>query len=155
MGKTKYFAPNDIQRLSNPTALLNDVCINEGAALLQFLFCAGDNNARHYAILSTFVLPRVRSYCSDAELWRLMGSLEYWSKPVWIIPIHRTHPDHWVVCIAVPGDRQIFLFDSLAEQQRWPRDIKVCTFIKILYILFTVMTGYHDPCHSNGTTCKS
>lgn len=133
--KVRHFDDVDIQRLSVSTACLNDVCINDGAALLQRRFASLHPHVTSYAILSTHDIPRIRSTCHDSELWRFVSPTEYWDKPGWIIPIHRVNPDHWVLCIIIPGQRQLFLFDSFAEQQPWERDVKVCNNMSCFVII--------------------
>ncbi|KIN98612.1 hypothetical protein M404DRAFT_94875, partial [Pisolithus tinctorius Marx 270] len=77
-------------------------------------------------ILSTHDLPRIRYHAEDNILWRNTSRTCYWEKPIWILPIHRPSPaGHWVVCIVKFTSKQILLFDSLAEQKPWKRDIKV------------------------------
>jgi len=62
------FDPDDVQRLLQPTAWLNDVCINGCARLLQD-FLAKDPLAQNCSILSTFVLPVHREGATDDQLW--------------------------------------------------------------------------------------
>src|SRR5262245_58887125 len=65
---TKHFDPPDLHRFRS-TEMLNDVCINGGAALLQDHFSLFDT-CRRCAILSTHELPRVRYQALDNDLWR-------------------------------------------------------------------------------------
>lgn len=62
---------------------------------------------------------------SDA-MWRRTRALEYWTKAIWIIPVHRILPyEHWVLSVVQLTTGRIFLFDSLAESQHWLDDIEV------------------------------
>ncbi|KIN99430.1 hypothetical protein M404DRAFT_30479 [Pisolithus tinctorius Marx 270] len=117
------FELDDYERLASPTGLLNDSCINGCAALLYSEFLS--LNAAWCAILSTHDLPCIQYHAEDNILWRNTSRTCYWEKPIWILPIHRPSPaGHWVVCIVKFTSKQILLFDSLAEQKPWKRDVK-------------------------------
>ncbi|KIK14603.1 hypothetical protein PISMIDRAFT_79289, partial [Pisolithus microcarpus 441] len=78
------------------------------------------------AIFSTHDLPRICFNAEDDVLWRNLSWTRFWEKPIWILPIHRSLPvGHWVLCTISFHSRQLFLFDSLAEQNPWRNDIKV------------------------------
>jgi len=118
------FEADDYECLASPTARLNDICINNCSALLYSQFLS--LNAAQCTILSTHNLPRVRYHADDNVLWRNVAWTHYWEKCVWILPIHRLSPvGHWVICIIKFSSKQLLLFDSLAEQKPWKRDIKV------------------------------
>lgn len=126
------FGPDDIGRFISPTALLNDECINGGALLLQSqLELSVDQdtsphfNPRSVAILSTHDLVRVRYAATDEQVWRNVKRTEFWSKDVWILPIHRQDTCHWVVCIIYPARKSLRLFDSFANRRAWHKDVKV------------------------------
>jgi hypothetical protein len=128
------FDPSDINRLLSPRELLNDVCINGCAALLQCQFSASTCPQAEYsqccAILSTFDLPRARYKASDQDLWRHLKRSSYWTKDLWILPIHRpTSLGHWVLCVIALRSHEIYLFDSLVGQRAWKHDIKVCRLV--------------------------
>jgi len=117
------FIPSDISILASPNGLLNDNCINGCAALLYSAFLP---NAARCAILSTHDLPRIRYKVNNDSLWRNASWTQYWDKPIWVLPIHRSVPvGHWVLCTINFPSRQLFLFDSLTEQRPWQNDIKV------------------------------
>lgn len=117
------FVPSDISILASPNSLLNDNCINSCAALLYSEFLP---TAARCAILSTHDLPRIRYDADDDLLWRNTSWTQFWDKPIWVLPIHRSSPvGHWVLCTIDFPSRQIFLFDSLTEQPPWHNDIKV------------------------------
>ncbi|KAF9488817.1 hypothetical protein BDN71DRAFT_1368225, partial [Pleurotus eryngii] len=50
----------------------------------------------------------------------------YWTKDVWIIPIHCPSPkSHWVLCVAYPHSHKMFLFDSFGQRHSWTQNIEV------------------------------
>jgi len=117
------FLPSDASILASPDIQLNDTCINGCAALLYSAFLPSSSSC---AILSTHNLPRIRFQADDDLIWHNVSWTRFWEKSVWILPIHRTLPvGHWVLCTINLPSRQLFLFDSLAEQKPWKRDIKV------------------------------
>jgi len=117
------FLPSDTNILASPQARLNDACINGCAALLYSAFLPF---ASPCAVLSTHDLPRIRYNVNDDTLWRNLSWTRFWEKPIWVLPIHRSLPvGHWVLCAIYFPSRQLLLFDSLAEQQPWRKDVKV------------------------------
>ena len=117
------FIPSDISILASPNGLLNDNCINGCAALLYSAFLP---TAACCAILSTHDLPWIRHKANDDSLWCNALWTQFWDKPMWVLPIHHPVPyGHWVLCTISFPSRQLFLFDSLAEQRPWQNDIKV------------------------------
>ena len=140
------FSSREIDILSDQRAWLNDVCINGSAALLQNFFSAPTApsfvHSHRCAILSTFVLVNIRKNAANDALWDLVKTTQYWSKDVWILPIHRKQPLHWVLCCISCRTHEIFLFDSLAERQPWVDDIQyIITMIERL-VLLANMRGY-------------
>lgn len=155
------FEPSDISRLISPQELLNDVCVNGCARLLQQEFSASTyphaEHSQRCAILSTFDLPRVRYKCSDQHLWRNLRCSSYWTKDIWILPIHRpSSGGHWVLCIITPHSREAFLFDSLGGHRAWRQNLKVCSvcYINGLITDLLLCTGYHDSRHTYGLPCE-
>jgi Ulp1 family protease len=129
-GTNTILNQQDLLRLASPTACLNDVCLNGGAAILQAQFskpASGySESSRRCALLSTFDLLHVRYRATDDELWRHVQRTSYWAKDVWILPIHRTAPaHHWVLAVAHLTSHQLFLFDSFASKRPWKQDVKV------------------------------
>ena len=114
------FSPSDIQRLKSPTAWLNDVCINDGAALLQSHL--GSSHFDRIAIISSLAIPTL----NDDTLWRVTRRSAFWQKSCWLVPIHRTAPyKHWVLGIIDFTHQEVGLFDSLADESLWELDIQV------------------------------
>lgn len=147
------FDPVDITRFISPTALLSDECLNGGALLLQaqLIRSAPDNNSQGFdpqsvAILSTHNLVRIRYGATDAAVWRAVKRVEYWSKKVWILLIHRISTEHWVVCIIYPEQKRLHLFDSFADHRSWHGDVKVRLFNAQLHNLLTICSGYYETC---------
>lgn len=155
------FDVQDIARLLSPCARLNDVCINGGAALLYSFFSSPvhptSQVSQRCALLSTFDLPRVRHNISDNELWRHLSHTMYWTRDVWIIPIHQPAPDeHWVLCVASVPLRRLFLFDSLAEEKPWIHEMKVSyTFcMRTMSASQNIDEGHNDLDYTDDLTCK-
>lgn len=122
------FDEADIRRLDNPTALLNDICINGLAYYLQAMLNADAKYHLHShdcAIFSTHDLVRIRYKASDQDLWRSVSKTEFWRKLTWIIPIHRPRESHWVLAVIHLVDGRIQVYDSLASKRGWPQDLKV------------------------------
>jgi Ulp1 family protease len=125
------FYPTDIDRLRSSTAMLNDVCINSTAALLQRLWSrpgdVSEDHSRRCAVFSTFDLLMARSEVPPRDMYRRTAKLDYWKKDIWILPIHRATPEkHWVMCVICIRSRELFLFDSLADSSPWKREISMC-----------------------------
>jgi hypothetical protein len=127
LGARIYFEPKDLAIMNSPNERLNNVCLNGIAATLHTFL---DNpTKRQCALFTTFDLPMVRYNASDDDIWRRCHRAEYWSKDVWILPIHRTRPNlHWVLCCIFPHNHELLLFDSLSESSSWKREIKVRSF---------------------------
>ena len=133
----RLFTPEDVVILANPTGCLNDVCINGCIRLLFSLI--KPSGADHFAIFSTHDLLRIQHDACDDSLWRGTRHAMFWSKDTWIIPIHRSSPvGHWVLCIAHFPRRELRLFDSLAEEKRWPADVQVRTYVLHAAITLTM-----------------
>ncbi|KIM56688.1 hypothetical protein SCLCIDRAFT_29357 [Scleroderma citrinum Foug A] len=116
------FLPSDTSILASPQACLNDACINGCAALLYSVFLPA---AASCAVLLTHDLPRIRYNTDDETLWRNVSWTRFCEKPIWVLPIHRSSPvGHWVLCAIYFPSRRLLLFDSLAEQQPWRKDVK-------------------------------
>ena len=117
------FVPNDISILASPNGLLNNNCINGCAALLYSTFLP---TAARCAVLSTHDLPQIRYKANNDLLWRSASWMQFWDKPIWVLLIHCSLPiGPWILCTISFPSRQLFLFNSLAEQQPWQNDIKV------------------------------
>ncbi|KAG1867477.1 hypothetical protein C8R48DRAFT_771969 [Suillus tomentosus] len=133
----QIFEPRDISFLASPTALLNDVCINGCAILLQMAI-----SNPTVATFSTHDLPRIRYNATDNMLWRNSSWTRYWEKDVWVLPIHRaSNIGHWVLCVIYLSRKELHLFDSLAERKPWKHDVKdIMKFICRLLIV----ARYHN-----------
>ncbi|KAG1887308.1 hypothetical protein F4604DRAFT_1917113 [Suillus subluteus] len=90
----QVFEPRDQSFLAQPTARLNDTCIN-GCAALLYSEILTNSHVQPCAIFSTHDLPRIRYKASDEILWRNTAWTSFWDKDVWILPIHRS-PTPWL-----------------------------------------------------------
>ncbi|KAG1775772.1 hypothetical protein EV702DRAFT_1198975 [Suillus placidus] len=121
----QVFDSRDQSFLAQPTACLNDTCIN-GCAALLYSEILMSSRVRPCAILSTHDLPCIRYNVSDEILWRNTSWTSFWDKDIWILPIHCPSPvGHWVLCAIYFQTKELHLFDSLAERQPWKNDVKV------------------------------
>ncbi|KAG1888274.1 hypothetical protein F4604DRAFT_1877402 [Suillus subluteus] len=120
----QVFDPRDQSLLAQPTARINDTCINGCAALLHSEILTSSHE-QPCAILSTHDLPRIQYNASDDILWRNTSWTSFLERDVWILPIHRPSPvGHWVFCAIYISTKQLHFFDSLAERQLWKTDVK-------------------------------
>lgn len=152
------FDPPDIDRLRSSTAMLNDVCINSTAALLQQLWSQHGNVSEQYsrrcAIFSTFDLIMVRYNCPLKDIYRRTAKIQYWNKDIWILPIHRAAPAaHWVLCVIYIRSQEFFFFDSLADESLWKREMHVRTKECIHFFFLTRLTGNCVACQESGSRC--
>ena len=119
------FDPEDVVILANPTSCLNDVCIN-GCITLLFSSIKPPNSW-HFAVFSMYDLLCICYNASDESLWKGTWHTTFWTKDIWIIPIHRPSPvGHWVLCVALISHHELHLFDSLAKEKPWRADVQVC-----------------------------
>ena len=82
--------------------------------------------ANNCVLYSTYVLTTHHSPKNDNNcIWRYLKHTEYWTKSIWIIPIHHLTQEHWVLCIVNQISKHVDFFDSLAQQSEWMNDIKV------------------------------
>ena len=119
------FKPEDVVILANPTGCLNNVCINGCVPLLFSSIKPPD--AQCFAVFSTYDLPHICYDVSDDSLWKGTWHTIFWTKDIWIIPIHRPSlVGHWVLCTALLSHCELCLFDSMAEEKPWRADVQVC-----------------------------
>ena len=122
--------PGDVSILASPQGRLNDACINGCAALLYSAFLP---TAASCAVLSTHDLPWICYNADDDTVWCNVSWTHFWEKPIWVLPVHRLLPvGHWVLCVIYFPSKQLLLFDSLAEQQPWRKDVKVSHLGKLV-----------------------
>ncbi|KAG9310616.1 hypothetical protein JVU11DRAFT_9183 [Chiua virens] len=143
------FDKSDIARLRSPTAWLNDTCINGCIALL----CSSIRNphSEKFAIFSTYDLHFIKSNQPDDHIWRNTKRVLYWTKPSWIIPIHRptVGREHWVLCVVHVSHRELFLYDSLAKRRGWQADVK--EIMKLISRLHGIAAEHHKEFHADTT----
>lgn len=124
------FDNEELRQLQSTSARLNDECINGIGSYVQTMLAASSDpsissQASRCAVLSSHALLLVRCHTADLSLWRLTSKTEFWSKPIWILPIHRLAAEHWVLAIILPHQQKILLFDSFANAKAWERDLPV------------------------------
>ncbi|KAJ2934568.1 hypothetical protein H1R20_g2518, partial [Candolleomyces eurysporus] len=114
----------EMKQLSDRYSRLNDECIVGISTMMQQQM-GNQTQARRCAIFSSHDLNLARYDVNDSLFWRRMHPSRYFEKDVWILPIHRPTQEHWVAAVIIPYARQIFLFDSLAGERLWKRDIPI------------------------------
>lgn len=123
------FGPKELDIMATTNSRLNDDCLNGISHLLQHIFSDPTNprsvSSTRCAVFSTHDLLMARYSATDDEIWRRTHGTQFWDKDVWILPIHRRSPEHWVLVVICPSIRQIFCFDSFAEMHPWKRELKV------------------------------
>jgi hypothetical protein len=133
------FDANDIGRFHGSKTRLTGTCINSAGALLVDL-----TRNNRTAIFSTYTLVYSRRQATDDVLWRNIKNTTFWDKEVWIFPVHRSSPGHWVLCTAYIRERRLLLFDSLGGRRDWDNDLKVYPQISLsINILTNRNVGYH------------
>jgi Ulp1 family protease len=123
-----YFEASDLRRLDSRQALLNDICVNGIAKLLQEIYVrdpAHCHQSKRCAIFSTHDLVRIRYKASDKDLWRAVSKTDFWAKSLWIFPIHRPRECHWVLAVVHIQEAKILLYDSFAIKRNWAKDLEV------------------------------
>ena len=118
-----YFNKLAISCLMNLRAMLNNTCINEG---LQFLLSyLQPEHAEYCAIFLAYTMTYIKEEADDLTLWHDVCHCVYWTKAIWILPIHLQHPYlHWSLCIINMGTTTIWLFDSVIDKSCWMNNVK-------------------------------
>ncbi|KAF7322488.1 hypothetical protein HMN09_00027200 [Mycena chlorophos] len=106
-------------------------------SLQQFFSCLLlQENQQTYALLSTLDLHRVQYGNSGTVLWHHWAPTTYWSRPLWIIPIHCRTQQHWVLAVVSVEEKLIFVYDSFAELNAWESDLEdIMTLISKMMLL--------------------
>ncbi|EFI28528.1 hypothetical protein CC1G_13550 [Coprinopsis cinerea okayama7 len=153
------FPTQAIDILSSQGRQLDDDCINGGAALLQHLFTPlnsptpGLSPAERCAILSTFSLVYVKNKRGMMKVWDMEKATEYWSKELWLLPMHRPAPvEHWVLCAIYPHHRQLLLFDSFGEKEPWADELPLIMKL-IEHLDWTAFAANTSTLQTSSTTC--
>ncbi|KAJ7917138.1 hypothetical protein B0H13DRAFT_1608630 [Mycena leptocephala] len=120
--------PGDLDRIIAPRGRLNGEALNGVAASLHVIYSDQYSpyaaSAARCALLSTYDLTRVHFKASDTQLWRFLGPTEYWTKPLWLIPIHRPVEEHWVCAVVDVHRQSIYFFDSFADHSGWRPNLR-------------------------------
>ncbi|KAJ7202987.1 hypothetical protein B0H12DRAFT_1035731 [Mycena haematopus] len=137
---TLEIQPTDLDRFDRPTGRLNGEGINGVLAALMVFFSGQYSPyaaaARRCAILSTYDLPRVRYKSSDTDLWRFLGPTQYWTKSLWLIPIHRPAEQHWVCAVVDVPSTTLYFYDSLASRSGWRGNLRdIMTLVTRMVVL--------------------
>lgn len=118
------------QQFLSPSALLDDNSLNGAALLLQTQLLQSEVDAAgSVVILSTHDLVRIQYGASDEQVWRNAKITQYWTKDIWILPIHRPEAHHWVLCVICLNKKRLCLFDSFAAKQPWHAESKICELL--------------------------
>ncbi|KAJ7211535.1 hypothetical protein B0H12DRAFT_1312933 [Mycena haematopus] len=134
----------DQERVSSPTGRLNGFGLNALAASFLGIFTGlhapEAELANRCAVFSTYDLPRIRYKASDEELWQNTQYLEFWNKSIWLVPIHRSTQEHWVLAAVNIAQQELFFFDSLGQRSGWRQDLQD---VMLLITRLTVLSNRH------------
>ncbi|KAI1782383.1 hypothetical protein LXA43DRAFT_1068847 [Ganoderma leucocontextum] len=110
-----------LERLHQPTAWLNDDCINFGSAVI--LRHLGTPTAHgDPALFPSWAFSKHQAG-DDDTLWRACRQVpEFWNKSIWLIPIYRM--SHWTLAIVYWQKHRIAYFDSLGSTVAFETDVK-------------------------------
>ncbi|KAL0569425.1 hypothetical protein V5O48_012542 [Marasmius crinis-equi] len=99
------------KRIDGERERLDEDLMNGCAVLLQqSLHVPGDEEC---AILSSYIVPElVRKVSKTETAWRTARRAAYWTKPVWLIPIHDKLMEHWALAVVKVEKEEILIFDS-------------------------------------------
>lgn len=132
---TLVFDSVTLGRLANPRKLLDGSAVNGCAAILYSMFPRNST-----AIFNSLDLTRMLDGMPDDHLWRNTKRTEFWTKDLWIIPIHRPQEVHWTVACVCVSRRSIEVFDSLAIAQSTSQDLQVRMLVIYLVTVHSLMT---------------
>jgi len=150
-GKAYLFQANELKILQSKKGKLNDMCINGLAAIIQHTLSQApeySSSSSNHALFTTFDMHRIHYKVQDIDLWRNTKSLQFWSKNIWIIPIHRPEQEHWVLAVLCIDTSRIFFYDSLAQNTLWQKDTQVMyifLFYEEVIIIDLILPGSHGP----------
>ncbi|KAF9469487.1 hypothetical protein BDZ94DRAFT_692 [Collybia nuda] len=145
-----HFTPHDLAIMESPCARLNDICLN-GIAKYFHIMTSNPSNPAHFhsqkcALFSTYDLLMTRYNATDDEMWRRTRKVQYWTRDIWILPIHRSRPaEHWVQCTISMKTRELLLFDSFAEAFLWKHEIPEIMRLVTRLVLLANKNGH--PLH--------
>lgn len=95
-------------------------------------------DAERAAIFSSF---NILQNDVPQRMWAHVKNTAYWTKDIWIVPVHREKAQHWVLAALLPLQSHILLFDSFADVKGWVsdlpvRDIDACIPLTLAYLSF-------------------
>ncbi|KAJ3558744.1 hypothetical protein NM688_g740 [Phlebia brevispora] len=114
------FSPSDLARLADPHAQLNDICIDDCAALLREVF---GNVQQACAVFTTFEVSSLRRGAHDT-LSRSARRNRYWERDIWLLPLYQEDRKHWTLAVLIRSQRAIYQFDSFADETFWRQDVQ-------------------------------
>ncbi|KAJ3003332.1 hypothetical protein NUW54_g5355 [Trametes sanguinea] len=124
------FPAKELRRLGQLTAWLSDDCINGGAQALLRHYGSSSTLGGTPSLLSTRVFSLHLDDVDDDRLWRHCSHSQYWTKDVWLLPIHRLLPSgHWTLAVIYWREGKIAYFDSMADKHVWEQDVQVRYFV--------------------------
>ncbi|OSD07573.1 hypothetical protein PYCCODRAFT_1403249 [Trametes coccinea BRFM310] len=143
--------PQELRRLDRHNAWLSDDCINGGAQALLRHYGSSSTLGGTPALLSSRVFTLHRDDVDDDRLWRDCCHTRYWTKDVWILPIHRIQPTgHWTLAIIYWREGKIAYFDSLAGKDVWEHDVQMLYSLSYRLHRVACERQAHDMPHYDG-----
>ncbi|TFK18317.1 hypothetical protein FA15DRAFT_709976 [Coprinopsis marcescibilis] len=138
-----HFNRHQLQIFNDPTAWLDDDCINSGSVFLQHISLHDSPASHACCILSSFLYRSVKFQSPDDELWRLVKHSQFWDRDVWIIPIHHVVPaKHWSLAFVHVRLRQIFIFDSLASRSSFRHGAENTMLLVVRLARLSALNGH-------------
>ncbi|KAG7091657.1 hypothetical protein E1B28_010678 [Marasmius oreades] len=120
------FRSEMLDRIDGRTSRLCGDSINACAVLLQELISSDSSisgsalsspdTAGKFAILSTYVTPKIFEEPGNQGVWRLARRSRYWCYEKWILPLHDREMEHWLLAVFCLKSRNIYLFDSFGSR---------------------------------------
>lgn len=123
-----------MDRLNSQTGRLNDSCINDVVMLMRRKFDDPAQDlyspaAKECAVFSTYDLTKLQS--DDDDIWRLTKRIKFWTKDMWIFPIHDPFQEHWTAAIVIRSSATTYVFDSFAQERVCRRDLEASATLQL------------------------
>ncbi|KIM38191.1 hypothetical protein M413DRAFT_30325 [Hebeloma cylindrosporum] len=133
-----WFSDPDLRRFDSPTSLLNDTCINGGAAVIQQLFSE---------------IPFIQILPGDAPF-----SPHIFCRKSVTRPLTKNSGEicgrHWVLAVAYVRSGEVYLFDSFAGRNEWKKDIPDISLLIRRLILIAKNQGHTLDIPKSGWVAK-
>ena len=117
------FDSASLDRLSDVTGELNDVCINDGARVLLSHFAKASPTT--FALFSSYDISSVRNGGPARIVLQSAKRSECWNRDIWVLPVHQGAQHHWTLIVVRRSTLSIHHFDSFASEKTWKEDVKV------------------------------